>query len=168
LLGNPHGDQAARVLQMFNGLGPAPTCSLVGVSDLLSSRGLRLVDSMGLVVVSLTPLTYSLLSPTPPRTPKLSLMLGCGSLHVSIHCWMKPLRGQLCWAPVCRHIESAINSVRGWLSPTGWVSLGAVTGWPFLQSLLHPCPCTSCRQDRFQVGGFVGGLMSPPLSGSWT
>jgi hypothetical protein len=41
--------------------------------------------------------------------------------------------------------------------------VGAVTGWPFPQFLLHLYPCTSCRQETFWVEGFVGGLMSPPV-----
>ena len=33
-------------------------------------------------------------------------------------------------------------------------------GWPFPQSLLHICPCISCRQDKFWIESFVGGLVS--------
>ena len=38
-----------------------------------------------------------------------------------------------------------------------------VTGWPFLQSMLHFCPCTSFRQDEFWVESFMGGLVSLSL-----
>ena len=33
-----------------------------------------------------------------------------------------------------------------------------VIGWPFLQSLLHLCPCISFKQDKFWVESFVGVL----------
>ena len=50
----------------IGGLGPAPACSLVGGSVSLSSHVFRLVDTIGLLVVSLTPPAPSLLSPTLP------------------------------------------------------------------------------------------------------
>jgi len=36
-------------------------------------------------------------------------------------------------------------------------------GWLFPQSLCHLYPCASCRQDKFGIEGFVGGLMSPSV-----
>lgn len=43
----------------------------------------------------------------------------------------------------------------------------AVTGWLLPQSLLHPYPWASCRQDKFWVEDFVGGLMSLLSSLHW-
>ena len=61
LIGDPHEHQAAHLLQMCRDLGPAPTCSLVGVS-VSHPHDASLVDSGGLLM-SLTPPTFSLLPP---------------------------------------------------------------------------------------------------------
>jgi hypothetical protein len=58
-------------------------------------------------------------------------------------------------------IVSGIGSL-----PWDGSQVGLDTGWLFPQSLLHLYPCASCRQDKFWVEGFVGGLMSPPSTGS--
>ena len=52
--------------------------------------------------------------------------------------------------------QSIINSVKE------GSQVGPVIGWPFLQSLLHLCKevYISCRQDKFWVESFMGGLMS--------
>lgn len=53
--------------------------------------------------------------------------------------------------------QSIVNSARGWLSHLGWGH------WlPIPQSLVHLYPCASCRQDKFGVESFLGGLMPPP------
>ena len=50
------------------------------------------------------------------------------SASVSVSCWVEPLRGQLCWSPICKHnrvslIVSGIGScLRDWFLPMGWVS----------------------------------------------
>jgi hypothetical protein len=63
-------------------LGPAPACSLVCGPGSVSSHGLSLVDSLGLVE-SLIPLACSILSSTfPTSLPKLLLIFGCGSVHL--------------------------------------------------------------------------------------
>jgi hypothetical protein len=49
------------------GLGPAHACFLVGGSVSVSSYGPRLVDSVGLLDVSLTPQSSSILSLTVPQ-----------------------------------------------------------------------------------------------------
>ena len=36
------------------------------------------------------------------------------------------------------------------------LKLGQLNGWPFLQFLLHLCPCISFRQDKFWVEIFMG------------
>ena len=41
--------------------------------------------------------------------------------------------------------------------------IGLVIGWSIPQSLLHPCPCISCRQSEFWAESFVGGLVSLSL-----
>lgn len=56
-----------------------------------------------------------------------------------------------------------MNSVRDWFLPWDGSQVGPVIGWPFPQSQLHLCPCTSCRQDTFCVESFVGGLVSLSL-----
>jgi hypothetical protein len=78
-------------------LGPDPACSLVGGSVTVSPHGPRISDLVDFLVVSFTPLAPSLLSRTLPRDsgalPDVWLWV---STSVSIHCWMKPLRRQLC------------------------------------------------------------------------
>ena len=41
----------------------------------------------------------------------------------------------------------------------------ALSGWLFPQSLFH-YSFLSSKQEKFQVEAFVGGLMSPPTTGS--
>jgi len=85
LLMDQHEDQA---VQMDRGLGPAPECSLVGGAVSVSLRGHRLVDSGGLLVVSLTPLTFSLPSPTLLRgsasSTRFMAMSFCGYLVLTL------------------------------------------------------------------------------------
>jgi hypothetical protein len=81
LLGDPHEDQATHLLQMWR--GPVPACSLVGGSVSVGLHGARLVDSVGLHVVSLPPSAPLNSIPNPStRPPELPLMFGCGSLHL--------------------------------------------------------------------------------------
>jgi hypothetical protein len=77
---------------------------------------------------------------------------------------VEPLRGQPCYAPVCkRNIAPVI--VSGFGSPL-WdrPQVGPVTRWPSLQSLLHFCPCISFRQEQFWVKNFEGRLVTPFLN----
>ena len=55
---------------------------LVGASVSGSSQGSRLADSVVLLVESVSPQGSSVLSTTLPRLSELSLMFGCGSLHL--------------------------------------------------------------------------------------
>ena len=77
--------------------GPASVCSLVGGSDSVSPHEPRLVDSVGLLEVSLTPSACSILSPTLPQysnaPPDVWLR---ASASLSTSCWIKPPRRQLC------------------------------------------------------------------------
>ena len=59
------------------GPGPASACSLVGGPVSVSPHGPRLVGSVGLLVVSLTPLICSLL---PPTLPQDSLMFDAANI----------------------------------------------------------------------------------------
>jgi hypothetical protein len=63
--------------------------------------------------------------------------------------------------------HSISNGIRDWCCPTQppWdrSQVGPITGQPFLQSLLHFCPCISFRQEQFWVENFVGELVSPSL-----
>jgi hypothetical protein len=56
--------------------------------------------------------------------------------------------------------QSISNSVRNAHLCNG-SQVGLVTGWPFLQSLFHFCPCISFQLEQFWVKNFVGGI--PPL-----
>ena len=42
--------------------------------------------------------------------------------------------------------------------PMGWSPVRPVISWAFPQSLLHFCPCTSCRQGKFWIDFLI-----PPL-----
>jgi hypothetical protein len=63
------------------GLGPSHQCSLIGGSISVSLCGPSLVDSVGFLMVSLTPGSYNPSSTLSTRFPELQLMFGCGSLH---------------------------------------------------------------------------------------
>jgi hypothetical protein len=73
------------VLQMcVRRVGSAHAPSLVGGSVSVNPHGSRLVDSVGLLVVLLTPLVPSIV-PRPhssTRLPEFHLMFGCRSLHL--------------------------------------------------------------------------------------
>jgi len=65
------------------GLGLVHACSLVGGSVSVSPHRSRLVDSLGLLVVSLIPLGSLNSSPdSSTELPELCLMFSCGSLHL--------------------------------------------------------------------------------------
>ena len=59
-LGDPHEDQAAHLLQMCRG-SRSSSCMLPGWWPIREPYGPRLVDSVGLLVLSLTPPAHSLL-----------------------------------------------------------------------------------------------------------
>jgi hypothetical protein len=69
LLGIPHEEPAAHLLQMCRGpcSSPPPSCSLVGGSVSVSLHEPRLVDSVGLLVMCFTSPAHSVLSPTLPQ-----------------------------------------------------------------------------------------------------
>lgn len=67
LLGYPHDDQAVHCYKYIGDLGQAPVCSLVGGLGFVRPCGPRLVDSVVLLVVSLTPPTCSFKTPTLPQ-----------------------------------------------------------------------------------------------------
>jgi hypothetical protein len=74
LLGNLE-DQTAHLLHMSGGLGPACVCSLVGGSGSESPQGYMLLDSVGLLVESLSIFFNSLHPPLPPTRPQDFLSL---------------------------------------------------------------------------------------------
>jgi hypothetical protein len=76
---------------------------------------------------------------------------------------MKHLRRHAWWFSASITVSSIVSGVVSF--PWGGFQVGAVIGKLFPKSLLHHYFCTSHRQDKFWVEGFVGGLMSssPPL-----
>jgi hypothetical protein len=73
--------QATYQLPLCGGLGLADTCYLVGGSVSVSPHGPRLVDSIGLLVVSMTP-SADLILPLFHKTPRGQPNVGCRSLHL--------------------------------------------------------------------------------------
>ena len=144
-------------------LCPASVCSLVGGSVSVSPHGSRLVDSVCLLVVSLTPPPCSILSLFFHKVTwalvDVLQWVSASSSSVSICCWMKPHRRQLCYASVCKHCRVSEVDSLSWDES----KIGPVICWPFPQSLLCLYPCTSYRQDKFGIQGFVGRLMFPSL-----
>ena len=59
-----------------------------------------------------------------------------------------------------KHNMVSVIVSRVWCLCMGWSKVGPATGWPFLQSLLHFCPCISFRQEQFWVKNFKDGLVS--------
>ena len=112
--------------------------SLVGGPVPESSQGIWPVDTVAPSMGLQTPSAPSVLSPTPPSgTPCLVQWLAA-SIHLCIcQTLADPLQRHLYQAPVSKHLlASTIVSRFGnciWDSSPG----GAVSGWSFLQSLLH-------------------------------
>ena len=81
----------------IGGLDPDTVYPFVGGSVCVSPQEPRLVDSVGLLVESLILLALlfypQLFHKTPQAPPDVWLWI---SVYVSIHCWMQPLRRQLC------------------------------------------------------------------------
>jgi hypothetical protein len=133
------------------GLGPTPECSLAGGSVYVSPHGPRLVNSAGLPVVSLTPLTLSILPPffcMTPWAPDLPNSWLWASACVSISCWMRPLRSQLC---KCHRVSLIVSGLV--LSHGMGLKLGQwLDGYSLnLCSICTPSP--SCSQAGFPVEG---------------
>ena len=69
-LGAPHEEPAAQLLHIFKGLSHA--CSLFDTSVFMSYFWPILVDPVGFLVVSLTPLALSIVSPPLPHNSLIS------------------------------------------------------------------------------------------------
>ena len=64
------------------GLDTSQACSLIGSLFCRSPDWPRFIDSLGFIVVFLTPLDlFNRSSPSSTGCPKLHLVFGCGSLH---------------------------------------------------------------------------------------
>lgn len=59
------------------------------------------------------------------------------------------------------------SSVRIWCLQMEWIVHWAVSGWPFLQPLLHFCSCISFRQGQFWVKFLMGRWPHPTTGGSF-
>ena len=68
---------------------------------------------------------------------------------------VEPLRGQPCYALVCKLTIASI--IVSGLGASPWA--GSQFGPSILQFLLHFCPYISFRQDKFWVKSFVGMLV---------
>jgi hypothetical protein len=81
-------------------------------------------------------------------------------------CWVEPLKGEVCLAPVCESNKESL--IVSWIGVCPWdvSQFGPVIGWVFPQFLFYLCPCTSCRKDKFWVEVFWVGCYSYPSLGS--
>jgi hypothetical protein len=103
MLGDLHEDQASHLLQMA--IGPRSSLWMLFCwwFSICETHRPRLVYSLVLLVVSLTPQTVSIPSCNSSTSLLNSDVLLLVSASVSISCRMKPLRRQLCYSPVCKH-----------------------------------------------------------------
>ena len=141
---------------MCGGLGLAPTCSLVGGSVSVSPHGSRLVDSVGLLVVSLTLLAYSVLSSTPSQdSPSTAWCFSVG-LCSCLHLLLDEASQEMFMLGSCLQ-DSRVSSIVSEVGSFTWdrSQVGTVIGCLFPQSLLHLYPCISCRQGKIWVEEFV-------------
>jgi hypothetical protein len=92
-------------------------------------------------------------SPQAPSTVWL-----CVSASVWVSQWVEPLREQ--HAPVCKH--NILSLIVSGIGACPWD--GSQIGWLLVDCSLSFCcihlHCISCRQDKFEVKSFVGGLVS--------
>ena len=86
-------------------------------------------------------------------------MFGCVCLCISSH-W---LLGRASQVSVCKHNRVSLIVPGSSSCPWEGFQFGTVIGWPFPQTLLYLCPCTSCRQDTFWVEVSVNEFLSLSL-----
>lgn len=129
LLGYPHEGQFAHLLQIIGSLGPTPACSWVGNLVSMSPHRPKLVNTVGLLVVSLTLPSCLTLSPTLPQDFPSS------AWYLAVGLWVSKEIVILGFSLQAKHI--IINSVKGWLSYMGWVSSWA-THWLAVSSISAP------------------------------
>jgi hypothetical protein len=102
-----------------------------------SSGGVWPIDTVAPSVGPQTPSVPSVPSPTPSsRTPELRPMVGC-KISPLCQALTKPLRRQPYQASIRKHFPT--STIMPWFGGCIWNGSlgGAVSGWPFLQSLLH-------------------------------
>jgi hypothetical protein len=136
--GCPSRPSSATYVAKALGLSMCTRWMVVQSPDLWGAPEVWLVDTVDPIMGLQTPLAPSVTSPTPlPGTP-CSVQWLASSIPVCIcQALADPLRRQLYQAPVSKHFPaSTIVSGFGdciWNGSQG----GAVSGWPFLQSLLR-------------------------------
>jgi hypothetical protein len=118
--------------------GSLQVCSLVGGVVPKSSEGTSWFILLFLLRGYTTPSAPWVLSLVPPMRTLCSIQCLAESIHLCIcQALVEPLRRQLYQATVRKHLlASTIVSLLGdcvWDGSPG----GAVSGWPFLRSLLH-------------------------------
>jgi hypothetical protein len=85
----------------WKGLGPAPACSLVDGSVSTSHHRPKFVDSVGHLVVSLSPPVYLILYVTLPQDTLSSIWCLVMGLCIHVHLLLdEPLRRQVCQVSV--------------------------------------------------------------------
>jgi hypothetical protein len=114
------------------GLGPVHACSLVSCSVSGSPQGSMLVDMVDFLW-SPYPLwahkSFPQLFHKTPRAPS-NIWLWI-SASVSIGSWVEPLRGQLCYVPVCKHSRVSFIVSATASCPRDGFQVEAVIGRPF-------------------------------------
>ena len=105
------------------GLGPAPACSLVGGSGSVSPHGPRLLDPLGLLVVSLTSLAPSILPLFLPQDSLSSILCLTVGLCICFYELLDETSPKTVMLGSCLQVwQSITNNVRGWFFLIGWVS----------------------------------------------
>ena len=135
------------------GLGPAPSCPLVGGSVSVNLQGYRLIGYVGLSVEFQYSLGPSVLPPTLSQDSPSSISCVAVGLCICFHQLLGRASQRTVILGSCLQAKQRIiNSVRDWFLPMG-LKLGSqvwpAIGWPFSVSapslsLFHLCPCTSC------------------------
>jgi hypothetical protein len=123
VVGEPTWRLSCNILHMYRGeLGPAHVCFFIGSSVSRSPQGYRLVDSVGLLVESLSPPGPSVLSPSLPHDhpkPPDPQKFERESLH------HLPLAAGWSFSEdsYTRLLSASITEyrVRDWFLPMGWV-----------------------------------------------
>ena len=117
--------------------------------------------TLGLLVVTLTPQAHSILSTTLLQDFRSATWCVAVGLCICFLQLLDDTSQETVMLGFC--LKAQQNIINSYLTQ-GVFQVAPIIGWPFPKFLFPFYPCTSCRQNKFWVEGFVGALMfTPPM-----